>query len=161
MPISILLVWIVSLKKVQESSIRLFKKFLKLDIGTTVSQKSIVLSSLLVIICWLFWSVGFYFLALSMGFNETSFDIGFLFPLGSVAGILVLIAPGGIGVREGVLAAGLIYFKFSNEEAIALSSMSRLWFLCGEVVMFLIALCIQLCLKNIKLINRKTKRDNC
>jgi uncharacterized membrane protein YbhN (UPF0104 family) len=70
-----------------------------------------------------------------------SFKYGLTFPLAATLGILAIIAPGGIGVREGVL------FLFLNssgaltvEEATTISVFSRVWFLVGESFLFLIAL---------------------
>jgi hypothetical protein len=84
---------------------------------------------------WLLWSVSFYFLvaALSAGTSPVS---GFAFPLASTLGILAVIAPGGLGVREGVITAYLTLNGHSPAEAAGISVASRLWFLIGEVFIF-------------------------
>ena len=86
---------------------------------------------------WILWSVAFYFLLISAYPKESlSISTGFLFPVSAVVGILILIAPGGIGIREGFLTIGLTSFGMEAKEAASLAVLSRLWFLIGEFLFF-------------------------
>ncbi len=90
---------------------------------------------------WLIWSVAFYFFLYS-AINEVDIQLssGLLFPVSSVIGIVVIIAPGGLGVREGFLTLGLIGFGLSSKEAASIAVLSRIWFLIGEFIFFISAL---------------------
>jgi uncharacterized membrane protein YbhN (UPF0104 family) len=88
---------------------------------------------------WLFWCFGFYFLCHSIVEYDVSISIGFSFALASVIAIFALVAPGGIGVREGILMSILIALGIEKQDAITISIVSRLWFLVGEVFIFLLA----------------------
>lgn len=88
---------------------------------------------------WVFWSVGFFFLSLSIIPGVYNPIIGFSFAFAASLGILVIIAPGGLGVREGLLGLILSGYYPSVKDVATLSAFSRLWFLVGELVMFLVA----------------------
>jgi len=89
---------------------------------------------------WLCWGMGLYFLVGSLGIIlNNSLTLVFLFPFSISIGILAFIAPGGIGVREGVLAALLIYSGNPVPVAAEISVMSRIWFILGEIIFFLIS----------------------
>lgn len=93
---------------------------------------------------WTLWSVAFYFLLLSFTTTEhVNIKAGFIFPISSVIGIVVLIAPGGIGFREGFLAFGLTALGMSVKDAASVSVLSRLWFLTGELLFFLSAIVLE------------------
>ncbi len=100
-------------------------------------------------ILWLMWSTAFYFLGLSFS-DKFSMNLGFAFPVSVVYGVLALIMPGGIGVREGILIAYLTFASFDIETATYISISSRLWFFSGEVFLFLFALVFQINNKVIK-----------
>jgi len=93
---------------------------------------------------WMFWVIGFYFLIKAVSPGEVPFYLGTIFPLSAIAGIMAIIAPGGIGVREGVMVLGLTYAGFNLEHATSVSILSRLWFVVGEISLFLSALTIKL-----------------
>jgi len=65
-----------------------------------------------------------------------------------VAGVAALFAPGGIGVREGVLGYFLASINWSSSEIISLTVTTRIWFLIGEVLFFLSALTLLFRSKN-------------
>ncbi len=88
---------------------------------------------------WLFRCLGFYFLCHSIVEYDIPITIGFSFALASVISILALIAPGGIGVREGLLLSMLLALGIEKQDAITISIVSRLWFLVGEVFIFFLA----------------------
>ena len=90
---------------------------------------------------WFVYALAFYFLANSLTPTAIKSSIGYIFPLAATAGILAIIAPGGLGVREGVL----ILFLGSSElmttdSATTVSVFSRLWFMGGETFLFLIGI---------------------
>jgi uncharacterized membrane protein YbhN (UPF0104 family) len=124
---------------IQKYFFRVIQKITKKDFGPPVSMEATLFTITLSIVTWSFWAVGFFLLAESIGFN-TPFRTAFLFPLASLAGILVLISPGGLGIREGLIVLGFIYYGVPKEQAISLSVYSRLWFVIGEIGFFLVAL---------------------
>jgi uncharacterized membrane protein YbhN (UPF0104 family) len=89
---------------------------------------------------WLTWCSAFYFLALSLYTHTASIAVGFGFALAASLGIMSIIAPGGIGVREGVLVGFLSLAGYNAQEATTIAITSRLWFLGGECFIFLLAL---------------------
>ncbi len=89
---------------------------------------------------WLMWCYGFYFLIVGFYPHIDSTNNGFAFAIAAICGILAVIFPGGIGVREGALVAILHFSGIDNIEAITLSVLSRVWFLIGELVVFFSAL---------------------
>ncbi|MEX0686385.1 MAG: lysylphosphatidylglycerol synthase domain-containing protein [Balneolales bacterium] len=88
------------------------------------------------VINWLFWSAGFYFLILSLTETQIPPTAGLSFALATNIGILAIISPGGLGVREAVLIAYLNFIGLSLAEATTISVASRLWFLIGEAMLF-------------------------
>ena len=80
-----------------------------------------------------------YFLSSSIIAYDVPLSVGFSFALACVVAVLALIAPGGIGVREGVLITILIGIGLEKQDAISISVISRLWFLVGEVFIFILA----------------------
>ena len=92
---------------------------------------------------WVIWSFSFYFLEKALFDKEIVLFTGLAFVLAANIGLIAIIFPGGIGVREGILVAILINFEFTIAEATTISLVSRLWFLSGEVFIFLTSLVIQ------------------
>ncbi len=85
---------------------------------------------------WILWGCGFFLLAASITNHIFPFSIIFCFPLAGTLGILFVFAPGGIGIREGVITAYLMLLNIPLPEAIMISASSRLWFLIGEFIIF-------------------------
>jgi len=116
----------------------IFKKDIKLP---NVSKKLTLKIFLISLSYWLVWAFSFYlFLLSTLPSDQVSLSMGFLFPVSTVIGIIVIIAPGGIGIREGLLITGLIFFGIHAKEATAIAFISRLWFLTGEFLFFMIAI---------------------
>ncbi len=86
--------------------------------------------------CWGCWGIGFYLLASSLQTQYLPIVACLIYPLCGTLGILAVIAPGGIGVREGLLTGCLLMTGLSATEAAAISVASRLWFLIGEIFIF-------------------------
>jgi glycosyltransferase 2 family protein len=85
---------------------------------------------------WMIRITGFALLlaALSPDFFKLIFLPGY--PLSITLGILAVIAPGGLGVREGVLFFWLHQGGLSVETATTISLVTRLWMLMGEILIF-------------------------
>jgi glycosyltransferase 2 family protein len=99
--------------------------------------------SKVVIVYWLVWTIAFYMLLIAV-FPNTHFMLAFTFPVSVTYGVLAIVMPGGIGVREGILTAFLIAGGMPVENAITLSVISRFWFIAGEIFLFLFALILKL-----------------
>ncbi|MDD2198419.1 MAG: lysylphosphatidylglycerol synthase transmembrane domain-containing protein [Bacteroidales bacterium] len=89
---------------------------------------------------WLCWCFGFYFLVQSLSIDVVAPVTGLIFALAGTLGLLAIIVPGGLGVREGIVAAMLIMAGLNEVLAVSISVASRLWFLSGETFIFLLGL---------------------
>ena len=87
---------------------------------------------------WLLWSTGFLCLAGALSNVPIPWTLAFAFPLATTIGIVAVIAPGGVGVREGVLVGYLSSQGLPLELATTIAVASRLWFLIGEVGIFVV-----------------------
>ncbi len=92
---------------------------------------------------WMAWCVGFWLMAGSLLESPLPFSAGFSFGLAGSLGILAVFAPGGLGVREGVLIGMLSLAGIGLTEANTVALASRLWFLLGELFVFLLGLALQ------------------
>jgi uncharacterized membrane protein YbhN (UPF0104 family) len=90
---------------------------------------------------WLLLLYAFKFMAESIGITLSTYTSS-VFVLSAVIGIVAIIAPGGLGVREGIMITILISLGFKNNEVISLSAFSRVWFLIGEVLTFMFCLAV-------------------
>ena len=115
------------------------KKIFKKDFNEVYPQRAIILVLVGAMFCWLLWVIGFWFLGMSAGVN-ISINAALLFPLATIVGVIAVFAPGGVGIKESVISAGLIFFGINKTDAISLSVYSRLWFLFGEIIFFLLAI---------------------
>ncbi len=101
------------------------------------------------LLMWLFWSSGFYLLLLSLGVDY-GFQSLFILALANTLGVIAIISPGGIGIREGILVVFLNQAGVGIETATAISVLGRLWYMSGEVFFFLAALIVKALLKDEK-----------
>ena len=92
---------------------------------------------------WGSWCVSFFFLASSLAETELPFSIAFAFGLAGSIGILAIFAPGGLGVREGILTGFLTMAGLDLPMATTIAITSRLWFLMGELFIFTVALILE------------------
>jgi len=137
-----LLVFLPLVKVTTEKMIAwLFKK--KINIPT-LSFRQVFASLPAFIGNWLAWSLSFYFLcdALSEAGN-IPLVTGLAFSLAGTIGIMAIIAPGGLGVREATLTFYLSLVGLNLVEATTIGIASRLWFLIGEFFIFLLAFLLQ------------------
>lgn len=122
---------------VEKLILRFFKK--KVNIPAISFMKTITVLPWY-FVYWLLLSAGFYFLIVALSTDNLPYSAGFLFPLATILGIITIIAPGGIGVREGILVFCLKLYGMETELAVTISVASRLWFFCGETFIFLMGL---------------------
>lgn len=108
---------------------------------------------------WLFLSFGFYFLMYSTGIKECSIMTGLAFPLAASLGIIAIIAPGGIGAREAVLAGYLVLAGVDLKDATSVAVVARVWFLIGEIFIFIIGILADRRVKQIE--NQNNNILNC
>lgn len=91
-------------------------------------------------VTWVLWSIGFYIFVLSLTAIDVPWSAGLGFPLSGALGILVFIAPGGLGAREAIMVGYLILAEIPAIEATTIAVASRLWFFSGEVFIFALGL---------------------
>ena len=100
--------------------------------------KSTILAMPWFTMTWVFWSIGFYMFTTSLTAIDVPWSVGLGFPLAGTLGIMALIAPGGLGAREGVMIGYLIFAGIPAIEATTIAVVSRLWFLLGEIFIFIL-----------------------
>ena len=127
-------------KAFHEFVIRILSRLIRKQLDVPlVSLKEVAPLLLYVLSYWLLWMMAFYLFVYATG-NEFSFSIIFSWPLGISLGVLALISPGGIGVREGIMTGFMVLTGMPLETATTIAVMSRLWFISGEVFIFLLSL---------------------
>jgi uncharacterized membrane protein YbhN (UPF0104 family) len=113
--------------------------------GKDIEIPSLDLKSIMAVLPWFFlywvvWSLGFYLLVASMIGEDVPLSAGLGFPLAATLGIMAIVSPGGLGVREGVMVGYLMIAGISLKEATSISIAARLWFLTGEAFIFVVGL---------------------
>lgn len=134
------LILLLFIKPIHDFSERLLLLIFKKEVK--IPELPFILSlklSGVILFYWALWILAFYFLLLSLS-PDVLFIQSIAFPLSVCYGVLALIMPGGIGVREGIMVAFLIAAGVNEQIAIAISVVSRLWFISGEVFLFSTAL---------------------
>ena len=118
---------------------KILKKILRKDISLPViTFKLSIKLSFYIVIYWIFYSIGFYFLVVSLT-SDANIIHAFAFPLAVSYGVLAIVTPGGIGVREGLIVAFLVSTGIDLQASVTISVISRLWFISGEVFLFFLA----------------------
>ncbi len=119
---------------------KILQKILKKNINLPQLHPTVVLKVLpIFFIYWLLWAAAFYFLGKSLSTGtELSILSGLSFPLATTLGIMAIIAPGGIGVREGIIVGCLTLSGVDPTQATTISVASRLWFFIGESFIFIL-----------------------
>jgi uncharacterized membrane protein YbhN (UPF0104 family) len=122
---------------------QVFEKILKkkLDIPLITHKNGFKLSVFNVLL-WISWTLAFYFFSKSVA-GDFGINQAFVFPISVVYGVLAIIMPGGIGVREGIITAFLTTSGMELEVATTISVASRLWFILGEIFVFILSLILQ------------------
>ncbi len=84
-------------------------------------------------------AAGFYFLLEATHVENFPLVVGLFFLLAQILGIMAIVAPGGIGVREGFIVAFLALVGVELKDSVAISVVSRLWYLSVESFFFIFA----------------------
>lgn len=88
------------------------------------------------VLAWLLWSSSFYLLVVSLTDRPMPWAVGLGFPMVTALGVMAVIAPAGVGVREGAIVGYLSLVDVPVPEATTIALASRLWFLTGESFIF-------------------------
>lgn len=127
-------------KGLKKITVLLVKKLVKRDIDYPLLTAATALKTVpSFIFNWSAWCIAFYFLVDALTVQSVPFLAGTSFALAATLAIVAIIAPGGLGIREGILTALLIGFGIDNKDAVTISVASRLWFLVGEIFIFVLA----------------------
>lgn len=89
------------------------------------------------VLTWMCWILGFGLFASALTGAPLQLADGLAFALAATVGIMAVIAPGGLGVREGLLVVLLASLGHSAADATMVAVHSRLWFLAGELGIFI------------------------
>lgn len=120
-----------------------YKKIFKKELEIPVVKTKEVLSVIgIIAFYWLLWDIAFW-LFIRSTFSDVHFIVSFIFPLSISLGLIAVIIPGGFGIREGLIVVGLTSFGIPLELATTISIAARLWFISGEVFIFLLALALE------------------
>lgn len=120
--------------------VRLISIVIKKDLDVPlVTVREVLPLILYVLSYWLLWMIAFYLFVYAFKV-DFSISIIFSWPLGISLGVLALITPGGIGVREGIMTGFMVMTGMAIETATTISVLSRLWFISGEIFLFLLSL---------------------
>lgn len=130
-------IWVLGIFK------KIFKKEPDLPVISFKKSIPIILSTSLI---WLFWTLGFYVFMLAFA-GDLLPVMAFAFPLSVSFGVLAIILPGGLGLREGIIVGYLTLAGLDVETATTISFINRLWFIAGEVFIFLVSLVLRLSVK--------------
>jgi hypothetical protein len=92
-----------------------------------------------VLLIWSAWTAGFYLFMKAFA-TEITPVMMFAFPLSVCFGVVAILLPAGLGMREGIIIGYLVLAGLGAETATTISFFNRLWFMLGEVFIFLLAL---------------------
>ncbi len=120
---------------------RLGKLMKKDDMEITITYPQMIKVVFLFILNWLVVGTGFYILVVSLypniGISQWLY-VGGIYGLSAIIGILAIFTVSGLGVREGILMAGLLLIM-PKEYAVIISIVSRLWATVAELILILAA----------------------
>ena len=142
----ILSLWLVLTVLVfSKAALVITKKALKVLLNrevkfTELNPKSVLKTLPYFSFYWLSMGFAFFLLIKALHPDPSSISIAtsLCFPLVATLGIMALIAPGGIGVREGLIVGYLVLTGIETTDATTISVASRLWFLVGECFIFIL-----------------------
>lgn len=131
-------------KSVQKLGSAIIHKLLKRNFSfTSLHPKDFSKVLPLYFLSILSYSVGFLFFAKALGAEDINGFAMFVFPLAMSIGVVAIIVPGGLGVREVVISSLMVALLVPLDLANMIAVASRLWFLTGEVYIFLFGLVLQ------------------
>ncbi|MFC2080191.1 lysylphosphatidylglycerol synthase domain-containing protein [Bacteroidota bacterium] len=124
--------------------LKLLKKLsrIEFDLPVISFQQSvpIIISTSMIWICW---TLSFYFF-INIFESNIAPILAFAFPLSVCFGLIAIILPGGLGLREGIIVAYLVLAGIDIEIATSIAFLNRIAFISGEGFIFLLALVIRL-----------------
>jgi len=128
------------LEPIHKFTIGLIQRILKkeLDVPLVRLRQSLPIIGTVSLI-WLAWTAGFYLFMKAFSPDITPVMM-FAFPLSVCFGLIAIILPAGLGLREGIIIGYLTLAGLDVETATTISFVNRLWFISGEVFIFLLAL---------------------
>lgn len=91
-----------------------------------------------VLLIWILWTGGFYLFMLAFSHAITPVMM-FAFPISVSFALIAFVIPGGLGLREGIIIGYLVLAGMDVEQATTISFFNRLWFIVGEIFIFLLA----------------------
>ncbi|MBE6888748.1 MAG: flippase-like domain-containing protein [Ruminococcaceae bacterium] len=117
--------------------LKLIGKLVKKPLEIPMKYSQMLKVVLLFVGNWLIIGAGFYILASSvypaLELSQMLFCAG-IWGVSAIIGILAIFAPSGLGVREGILVAGLMMIM-PESEAVVIAVISRLWQTIPELVL--------------------------
>ncbi len=123
--------------KIINTVLKMIGKIFKKDLRIPMKYAQILKVVLMFIGNWLIVGFGFFMLVRSVdpsvGWNEMLFCAG-IYGISAIMGILAVFAPSGIGVREGIMLAGLMLIMPESSAAVV-SVISRLWQSAAELIL--------------------------
>ncbi len=126
-------------KKVYNLAVKIYVKLFKKSFNVPfVGLKAALPIFKAVFGYWFLWSFGFYLLTLSL-IPGVPVIVAFAFPVSVCYGLLAVIVPGGIGVRESIIVLILTAAGIDPAMAVTISVIQRLWFVSGEIFIFTLA----------------------
>lgn len=123
--------------KIINAALKVIGKIFKKDLEIPMKYPQILKVVLMFIGNWLIAGFGFFMLVRSVnpavGWNEMLFCAG-VYGISAIMGILAIFAPSGLGVREGLILAGLMLIMPESDAAV-ISVISRLWQTVAELIL--------------------------
>lgn len=123
--------------KIINAFLKIIGKIFKKDLRIPMKYTQILKVVLMFIGNWLIVGFGFFMLVRSVdpsvGWNEMLFCAG-VYGISAIMGILAVFAPSGLGVREGIMLAGLMLIMPESSAAVV-SVISRLWQSAAELIL--------------------------
>lgn len=123
--------------KIINAALKVIGKIFKKDLEIPMKYPQILKVVLMFIGNWLIVGFGFFMLVRSVnpavGWNEMLFCAG-VYGISAIMGILAIFAPSGLGVREGLILAGLMLIMPESDAAV-ISVISRLWQTVAELIL--------------------------
>lgn len=122
---------------------KIIRRDLELPVINLRKSLPVILSTTMI---WAAWTFAFYFF-MRIFSDDIDTVMAFAFPLSVCFGLIAIILPGGLGLREGIIIGYLTLAGMDIETATTISFLNRFAFIAGEVFIFLLALIVRLTTK--------------
>lgn len=130
--------------KIINTALKIIGKIFKKQLEIPMKYPQILKVVLMFIGNWLIVGFGFFMLVKSVypavGWDQMLFCAG-IFGVSAIIGILAIFAPSGLGVREGIILAGLMLIMPESDAAV-ISVVSRLWQTAAELMLIAAAFAV-------------------